>query len=344
MAKIVLFFYYTKHFGLKTFLYLCRDNFKTQLIMEPLKNMDNGNITIYNSLDSLKEIEERIFCIRGVQVMIDKDLAEIYKVKTKALNQAVKRNIERFPERFMFQISDNELHKLVTICDRFKTLKHSSSNPYAFTEQGVSMLASVLNSETAVQKSIKIIDAFVAMRRFIQSNAKLFIELDHLRKEVSETNSHLQENDRKIEHILTIMDKHKIEDRQKLFFDGQIYDAFSFMVSLVQKAEKEIILIDNYAGVGTLDVLSKKKENVDIQLFTSKKAKITQSDIDKFNAQYPTITLNYTETFHDRFLIIDSSLAYSIGSSVKDAGKRCFAVTQINEEWMVKMILERITR
>lgn len=117
-------------------------------------------------------------------------------------------------------------------------LKHSSSNPYAFTEQGVSMLASVLNSETAVQKSIKIIDAFVAMRRFIQSNAKLFIELDHLRKEVSETNSHLQENDRKIEHILTIMDKYKIEDRQKLFFDGQIYDSFSFMVSLVQKAEK----------------------------------------------------------------------------------------------------------
>ena len=295
-----------------------------------------------NKLDTLHEIEDKIFIIRGVQVMIDRDLADIYEVKTKALNQAVKRNIERFPERFMFQISDNELHKLVTICDRFKTLKHSSSNPYAFTEQGVSMLASVLNSETAVQKSIKIIDAFVTMRRFIQSNAKLFIELDHLRKEVSETNSHLQENDRKIEHILTIMDKYKIEDRQKLFFDGQIYDAFSFMVSLVQKAEKEIILIDNYAGIGTLDVLSKKKENVDVQLFTSKKAKIAQSDIDKFNAQYPTITLNYTETFHDRFLIIDSSTAYSIGSSMKDAGKKCFAVTQINEEWMVPMIFERI--
>ena len=182
------------------------------------------------------------------------------------------------------------------------------------------------------------------MRRFIQSNAKLFIELDHLRKEVSETNAHLKENDRKIEHILTIMDKYKIEDRQKLFFDGQIYDAFSFMVSLVQKAEKEIILIDNYAGIGTLDLLSKKKENVDVQLFTSKKAKITQNDIEKFNTQYPTITLNYTETFHDRFLIIDSSTAYSIGSSVKDAGKRCFAVTQINEEWMVKMILEKISK
>ena len=296
-----------------------------------------------NKLETLQEIEDRIFTIRGVQVMIDRDLAEIYGVETKRLNEQVKRNIGRFPERFMFQLSDNESDKLVANCDRFKTLKHSSSNPYAFTEQGVSMLASVLHSETAVQKSIKIIDAFVAMRRFIQSNAKLFIELDHLRKEISDTNIHLQENDRKIEHILTIMDKYKIEDRQKLFFDGQIYDAFSLLVSLVQKAEKEIILIDNYVSVGTLDVLSKKKENVDVHLFTSKKAKITQSDIDKFNTQYPTITLNYTETFHDRFLIIDKETAYSIGSSVKDAGKRCFAVTQINEEWMVKMILQKIS-
>ena len=310
--------------------------------MESKIHLNNDLVLVNNQLNSYQEIEDRIFIIRGVQVMIDRDLADIYEVKTKRLNEQVKRNIKRFPERFMFQLSDNESDKLVANCDRFKTLKHSSSNPYAFTEQGVSMLASVLNSETAVQKSIKIIDAFVAMRRFIQSNAKLFIELDHLRKEVSETNAHLQENDRKIEHILTIMDKYKIEDRQKLFFDGQIYDAFTFMVSLVQKAEKEIILIDNYAGVGTLDVLSKKKDNVDVQLFTSKKAKIAQSDIDKFNAQYPTITLNYTETFHDRFLIIDSSTAYSIGSSVKDAGKRCFAVTQIYEKWMVKMILERL--
>ena len=310
--------------------------------MESKIHLNNDLVLVNNQLNSYQEIEDRIFIIRGVQVMIDRDLADIYEVKTKRLNEQVKRNIERFPERFMFQLSDNESDKLVANCDRFKTLKHSSSNPYAFTEQGVSMLASVLNSETAVQKSIKIIDAFVAMRRFIQSNAKLFIELDHLRKEVSETNAHLQENDRKIEHILTIMDKYKIEDRQKLFFDGQIYDAFTFMVSLVQKAEKEIILIDNYAGVGTLDVLSKKKDNVDVQLFTSKKAKIAQSDINKFNAQYPTITLNYTDVFHDRFLIIDSSLGYSIGSSVKDAGKRCFAVTQINEKWMVKMILERL--
>ena len=136
--------------------------------MESKIHLNNDLVLVNNQLNSYQEIEDRIFIIRGVQVMIDRDLADIYEVKTKALNQAVKRNIERFPERFMFQISDNELHKLVTNCDQFKTLKHSSSNPYAFTEQGVSMLASVLHSETAVQKSIKIIDAFVAMRHFMQ--------------------------------------------------------------------------------------------------------------------------------------------------------------------------------
>lgn len=323
--------------------------------MEPLKNMDNGNITVYNSLDSLKEIEEKIFCIRGAQVMIDKDLAEIYKVETRIINQAVKRNIERFPERYMFQLTKEEQQFYYSLRSQFVTLDTLKSQiviskkggnrylPFAFTEQGVSMLASVLKSETAVQTSIKIIDAFVAMRHFMQKNAKLFVEIDNIKQHLIQTDVHLNENDKKIEHVLTLLEKNHEEDKQRLFFDGQIYDAFSFMVSLVQKAEKEIILIDNYASVGTLDVLSKKKDNVDVQLFTSNKAKITQSDIEKFNAQYPTLTLNYTETFHDRFLILDNATAYSIGSSVKDAGKRCFAVTQINEEWMMKMILKRIS-
>ena len=322
-------------------------------------------------LDTLQEIEDKIFIIRGVQVMIDRDLADIYEVKTKRLNEQVRRNIERFPAHYMFQLTNDEQQYYNSLRSQIATLKndkelsrsqfvtlnnlrsqiatsslrgkHSKYNSYAFTEQGVSMLASVLKSETAVQTSIKIIDAFVAMRHFMQKNAKLFVEIDNIKQHLIQTDVHLNENDKKIERVLTLLEKNHEEDKQRLFFDGQIYDAFSFMVSLVQKTEKEIILIDNYASVGTLDVLSKKKDNVDVQLFTSKKAKITQSDIDKFNAQYPTITLNYTETFHDRFLIIDNATAYSIGSSVKDAGKRCFAVTQINEEWMVKMILEKIS-
>ena len=326
-----------------------------------MKSLNISNaIVATNSykLDTLKEIEERIFCIRGVQVMIDKDLADFYGVETKALNQAVKRNIGRFPERYRFQLTKeeqlyyNSLRSQIVTLNNLKSQiatsslrgKHSKYNSYAFTEQGVSMLASVLKSETAVQTSIKIIDAFVAMRHFMQKNAKLFVEIDNIKQHLIQTDVHLTENDKKIERVLTLLEKNHEVDKQRLFFDGQIYDAFSFMVSLVHKAKKEIFLIDNYAGIGTLDVLSKKKENVDVQLFTSKKAKITQNDIEKFNSQYPTITLNYTETFHDRFLIIDSSTAYSIGSSVKDAGKRCFAVTKINEEWMVKMILKRIQK
>lgn len=310
--------------------------------MEPLENANNSSIIMYNAKDSLNNIEDRIFCIREVNVMIDRDLAEIYGVKTKRLNEQVKRNIERFPERYMFQLSDHETLKLVANCDRLQTLKHSSSNPYVFTEQGVSMLASVLNSDTAVATSIKIIDAFVAMRHFMQNNAKIFAEIDNIKQHIIEHDVHLLENDKKIGHILTLLDKNVPEDKQKLFFDGQIYDAFSLMVSIIQKANEEIILIDNYVNNETLDILSKKKETVDVRLFTSKNTKLTKTDIIKFNSQYPNLTLSFTDKFHDRFLIIDNSIAYHIGASIKDAGKKCFAVSLINDKWMVEALLGNI--
>lgn len=309
--------------------------------MEPLADTNNGNIAVYNN--SIKEIKEKIFTFRGIQVMIDKDLADVYGVKTKALNQAVKRNVERFPERYRFQLSDNELDELVTKCDRLVTLKHSSSNPFVFTEHGVSMLASVLKSDTAVQTSIKIIDAFVAMRHFMLNNAKLFTEIDNLKQHQIETDVHLLENDKKIEQILTLLDKNKDEDKQRLFFDGQIFDAFSFMVSIVKKANKDIILIDNYVNVETLDILAKKKEMVNVQIITSKNTKLTQFDIDKFNAQYPTLTLNFTDKFHDRFFIIDHSTAYHIGASIKDAGKKCFGVNLINDHWLLDILLTKLS-
>lgn len=310
--------------------------------MKPLINTSNGNIIVYNNSDSIKEIEDRIFCIRGVNVMIDRDLADIYGVKTKRLNEQVKRNIERFPERFMFQLSDYETLKLVANCDRLQALKHSSTNPYAFTEQGVSMLASVLNSDTAVETSIKIIDAFVAMRHFVQNNAKIFVEIDSIKQHIIEHDVHLLENDRKIDHVLTLLEKYEQEDKQKLFFDGQIYDAFSLMVSIVQKANKDIILIDNYINNETLDILSKKKGNVDIQIFTSKHIKLTKTDIDKFNSQYPNLTLHFSDKFHDRFIIIDHATAYHIGASIKDAGKKCFGVNLISDKWMVEALMRRL--
>lgn len=309
--------------------------------MEPLADTNNGNIAVYNN--SIKEIKEKIFTFRGIQVMIDKDLADVYGVKTKALNQAVKRNVERFPERYRFQLSDNELDELVTKCDRLVTLKHSSSNPFVFTEHGVSMLASVLKSDTAVQTSIKIIDAFVAMRHFMLNNAKLFTEIDNLKQHQIETDVHLLENDKKIDQILTLLDKNNNEDKQRLFFDGQIYDAFSLMVSIVKKANKSIILIDNYVNVETLDILAKKKEKVNVQIITSKKTKLTQFDIDKFNSQYPTLTLNFTDKFHDRFFIIDHSTAYHIGASIKDAGKKCFGVNLINDHWLFDILLTKLS-
>lgn len=310
--------------------------------MEPLKNTDNSGVLLYNAMDSLKDIEDRIFCIRGVNVMIDRDLAEIYGVKTKRLNEQVKRNIERFPERYMFQLSDNEILKLVANCDRFNKLKHSTSNPYAFTEQGVSMLASVLNSATAIDTSIKIIDAFVAMRHFMQNNAKIFVEIESIKQHQIETDIHLIENDRKIGHILTLLEKNGQEDKQKLFFDGQIYDAFGLMVSIVQKAEKDIVLIDNYVNTETLDILSEKKKGVNVQIFTSKNTKLTKTAIEKFNSQYPKLALSFTDKFHDRFIILDHRIAYHIGASIKDAGKKCFAVSLINDQWMVEALLKRI--
>jgi hypothetical protein len=150
------------------------------------------------------------------------------------------------------------------------------------------------------------------------------------------------ENDKKIGHVLKLLEKNEPEDKQRLFFDGQIYDAFSLMVSIVQKANKEVILIDNYVSNETLDIISKKKENVGVQIFTSKNTKLTKTDIDKFNSQYPNLTLSFTDKFHDRFLIIDNSIAYHIGASIKDAGKKCFGVNLISDKWMVEALLKRI--
>jgi hypothetical protein len=203
------------------------------------------------------------------------------------------------------------------------------------------MLASVLNSATAIDTSIKIIDAFVAMRHFMQNNAKIFVEIESIKQHQIETDIHLIENDRKIEHILTLLEKNEQEDKQKLFFDGQIYDAFSLMVSIVQKAEKDIVLIDNYVNTETLDILSEKKKGVNVQIFTSKNNKITKTAIEKFNSQYPRLALSFTDKFHDRFIILDHRIAYHIGASIKDAGKKCFAVSLINDQWMVEALLKR---
>lgn len=279
-------------------------------------------------------IENKILLIRNEQVMIDRDLAELYGIETKVLNQAVKRNIERFPADFMFSLNEMEKNELVTNCDRLKGLKFSTVTPNAFTEQGVAMLSSVLKSKTAVEINIQIMRAFIAMRRFLHSNAEIFAELKHLRQQ--QINS-----DKRIDELFSKMEKYAIDDMQGIFFQGQIFDAYAKFEQFIQSANKEIILIDNYVDLSVLQRLVKKQKKVNVVIYTDKKTKLTQQDIQKFNAQYPNLTLKYTNKMHDRFMIIDGKTLYHIGASLKDLGKKCFAF-EILDASIIHAILANI--
>lgn len=291
---------------------------------------ENKNLVIIGNSD----IQNMIYTFRGKQVMIDRDLASLYQVQTKRLNEQVKRNSGRFPAEFCFKLSDKEKDELVANCDRFKTLKHSSSNPYAFTEQGIAMLSAVLKSDIAVDVSIKIMNSFVKMRKFLLSNKEMFARLDRVELKQLET-------DQKLEKVFNYIATNT-EVKQNIFFDGQIYDAFSFIVGLVQKAKKEIILIDNYVDVHTLNILCKKDKGVDIIVATAGKGSLSTKDITKFNAQYPKLLVKTTTDFHDRFLIIDKTEVYHIGASIKDAGKKSFGITKIEDKDLIKNLINKV--
>ena len=285
-----------------------------------------------------KTIEAKILTIRNQQVMIDRDLAELYGTETKVLNQAVKRNIERFPEDFMFALDKSEKDELVTNCDRFETMKHSSVMPYAFTEQGVAMLSSVLKSPTAVEVNIQIMRAFVAMRHFLQNNAQVFSEINTIKKQLLDTNVHQKETDKKVEELFDLIDKYNVKDMQGIFFQGQIFDAYAKFESFIAQAKQEIILIDNYVDLSILQRLAKKKKNVNVVIYTDPKTKLTAQDIQQFNTQYPTLTLNHTTKMHDRFLIIDQKILYHIGASLKDLGKKCFAFEMLDASLIAHLL------
>ena len=265
------------------------------------------------------KIDERIYSVRGRQVMIDRDLAELYGVETKALNQAVKRNIERFPPSFMFRLKQEEFMELVTICDRFEKLKHSSNMPHAFTEQGVAMLSSVLRSPTAVSVSIRVMESFVKLRQFMMKNSYMFQRMDILEMRLAETES-------KVGSIMKMIDNDKRIPQQGIFFDGQIYDAYSFVAELIRKATKRIVLIDNYIDDTVLTLLSKRAAGVEATIYTGKISKQLQLDIDRHNGQYSPIEVRTFTKSHDRFMIIDDEV-YLIGASIKDLGKKWFGFT-----------------
>ena len=292
------------------------------------------------SIQPLEKIENLILVIRGKQVMLDRDLAWLYGVDTKVLNQAVKRNIERFPIHFRFQLTENETTELVTNCDRLQALKHSSVFPYAFTEQGVAMLSTVLRSETAVNVSIHIMDAFTAMRHFIASNAQVFQRLEVMEKNQLALNAHQIETDHKLEEVFRRLDDGSVKQEQGIFFDGQIFDAYMFINDRIREAKKRIVLIDNYIDETVLAMLDKRGKDVTAKVYTKNISRQLSLDFDKHNAQYAPIEVEQFDRAHDRFLCIDDTV-YLIGASIKDLGKKWFGFTKI-DGWTTDELLSKI--
>lgn len=285
-----------------------------------------------------KDIKNLIYVVRGQQVMLDSNLAMLYQVETKVFNQAVSRNVERFPKNFRFQLTKKEVNALRSQIATSNGRGGRRYRPYMFTEQGIAMLSGVLRSDVAVKVSIRIMNIFVEMRHFIASNAFLFekvrdIELKQL--------DYQKSKDEKFDKVFQYIEDHA-ESEQKNFFDGQIYDAFSLITSIIQKAQNEIILIDGYVDVDTLNILAKKHDGVGVKIYTYASTQLTHRDAANFNAQYPILEVKRTQVFHDGFIILDRKIAYHIGASIKDAGKKCFGISLIDDPGVVGDLLNRL--
>ena len=265
------------------------------------------------SLVASTKIENLIFNVRGIQVMLDRDLAQLYGVSTGRLNEQVKRNIERFPLSFRFQLSEIERDEVIANCDNLKTLKFNPSLPYVFTEQGIAQLSSVLHTPTAIEVSIKIMNAFVNMRRFLIANAAVFQRLELLEQ-------HQLTTDKKIDEIFNRIEKH-LPSSQGIFFDGQVFDAYSFISDLIRTAADKIILIDNYIDESVLTLLDKRGIGVSAEIYTHSPNAQLQLDIQRHDSQYTPIPIHVFTHSHDRFLCIDDTV-YHIGASLKDLGKK----------------------
>ena len=301
--------------------------------------MEENKLAIQNELSN-EEIKNLIYTIRGKQVMLDSDVAKLYNYETKKLNQAVKRNIGRFPERFCFQLTEEELKIMwsqIVTTSKLEDNKYRSKKylPYVFTEQGIAMLSGILKSEVAVQVSIKIIDAFVEMRKFITINKNLFEKVISIENKMDKK---FIEHDKKFDIIFNQL-QHEESIKQRIFFQGQIYDAYSLIVDIIKKANKKILIIDNYVDDNILKMLIKKKNNVEVVILTSSKSNIQNIDIQKFNKEYPILKVAKTNKFHDRFIIIDNKEMYHLGASIKDLGKKCFGINKIEDKEIIEKII-----
>ena len=300
--------------------------------------MEENKLATRNEL-AIEDIKNLIYMIRGKQVMIDNAVANIYHCETKYLNRVVKRNIERFPEEFCFQLTENEFE--VLRC-QFVTLnkngrgQHRKYLPYVFTEQGIAMLSALLKSDVAVRVSINIMKAFIEMRKFLMINGQIFERL-------SSVENKLLEHDKKIDKVFNSL---QLEEniKQRIFFDGQIYDAYSLIIDIIKKAKKKILIIDNYIDDSVLKMLTKKNNNVEVVILTSDKSNIQKIDIQKFNKEYPLLKIGKTNKFHDRFIIIDNKVLYHSGASFKDLGKKCFAITKIVDNNILEELLDKLEK
>ena len=295
--------------------------------------MEENKLVIQKEF-AIEDIKRLIYTIRGKQVMLDSDVANIYHCETKYVNRVVKRNIERFPEEFCFQLNENEFE--VLRC-QFVTLnkngrgQHRKYLPYVFTEQGIAMLSALLKSDIAVSVSVNIMKAFIEMRKFLMMNGQVFERLTSVENKLSE-------QDKKFD---IIFDQLQLEEniKQRVFFEGQIYDAYSLIIDIIKKANKKILIIDNYIDDSVLKMLTKKKNNVEVVILTSNKSNIQNIDIQKFNKEYPILKVAKTNKFHDRFIVIDSKEMYHLGASIKDLGKKCFGINKIEDKEIIEKII-----
>ena len=301
--------------------------------------MEENKLPIQNEISNEK-IKNLIYTIRGKQVMLDSDVAMLYNYETKKVNQSVKRNIDRFPERFCFQLTEEELEIMwsqIVTTSKLEDNKYRSKKylPHVFTEQGIAMLSGILKSEVAVQVSIKIMDAFVEMRKFINVNKSLFEKVITIENKIDKK---FIEQDKKFD---LIFDQLQLEEnlKQRVFFEGQIYDAYSIIIDIIKKANKKILIIDNYVDDSVLKMLSKKKNNVEVVILTSNKSNIQNIDIQKFNKEYPILKLAKTNKFHDRFIVIDNKEMYHLGASIKDLGKKCLGINKIEDTEIIEKII-----
>ena len=306
------------------------------------KTENNELTTNRDPLVVVDNIETLIKVIRGQQVMLDKDLATLYGVEAKVLNQAVKRNIERFPDDFRFQLIKEECLRSQIVTLNEKQGQHLKYMPYAFTEQGVAMLSSVLRSQTAIDVNIQIMRAFVSMRHFMVNNASVFSRLETIEYHQLEMQQHQQETDKRIDEVFRRLDEGNAKPKQGVFYNGQVYDAYTFVSDLIKSAKKRIILIDNYVDETVLTLLDKRENCVSAVIYTQQISRHFQLDIDRHNAQYAPIDVETFRLSHDRFLCIDDDV-YHIGASIKDLGKKWFGFSKM-EILTPNELVERINR